>query len=366
MRIPNTSLGLFAQRNYAMHNNKVAKAIERISSGYRINRAADDPAGLCISERMKAKLSSLKSAKLNATMDISNAQIRDGTLQGMQSMLSRMKELATQAASGTFSDSDREMLDKEYQQLMDELSRVGLSSGTGQITILEGMKELEESAADHSEFSQIEGEMTITGGNLGAYLDALNEHLDKINKAKADGDNETLSSLHVDMSSDKTESEKLKQSIVEFTKNNADKLLNTPVDNTGLAANYSLKISVAGGISVENKGVSADSLALGGTDLLTQENATKAMDAVEKAMKSVASQLGDVGALTNQLERTLKRLEDMEINTTDALSRIMDADIAKEMMVLTKEKILAQAASFAMIHVNQQAEEVLHILGIAQ
>ena len=362
MRIQNTALGQFAQRNWTLHNNQMSKSLQRISSGSRINSAADDPAGLAISEKMKAQLSFLKSSKLNAQQDISQVQIREGTVMGMQSMLSRMKELATQSANGTYTDLDRENLNKEYQQMMEELNRIGHDAKPKSMMLLKYIG-LSEENQESAEISQEIESLQYSGQNIDAFLDGLNKHLEDISKAKATGNNEALKKLNIDTSLNETDKEQLHKSISEFTKENAEKLLNTPGAKSD--TNYTISFTEKG-IMVNNEGVSSDSLGLNDTDISTQEGAEKAIGAVDKAMKNVAGQLGDLGAEQNRLERTLKRIENMEENITAALSNIADADMAKEMMTLTKEKILAQAAAFAMIHVNQQAEGVLHCLGIAE
>jgi flagellin len=114
---------MFACRQMSILQEKMGRSMERISSGLRINRAADDPAGLAISERMRGQIRGLQQASRNAQDGISLIQTAEGALNETHSMLQRMNELAVQAANGTSSDYDRVQLNKEFEQLKEEISR---------------------------------------------------------------------------------------------------------------------------------------------------------------------------------------------------------------------------------------------------
>lgn len=112
-----------AYRYYNYNNNMAAKALRRLSSGLRINSAADDPSGLCISERMRAQIRGIRQAKRNVQDTISMLQTADGVASSFHSMLQRAKELSVQAASDTFNDQDRKAMDTEVQEILKEIDR---------------------------------------------------------------------------------------------------------------------------------------------------------------------------------------------------------------------------------------------------
>jgi flagellin len=124
MRIRNSLIALFIQRIYNGHNNAMSKATGRISSGARINSAADDAAGLAISEKVRARIRSLKAAMRSSEDGVSLIQTAEGALSSVHAMLQRMRELAVQAASDTNDDIDRGALDREYQQLLHEINDI--------------------------------------------------------------------------------------------------------------------------------------------------------------------------------------------------------------------------------------------------
>ncbi|MBL4937032.1 flagellin [Clostridium sp. YIM B02515] len=114
---------MFAYMQMSILQGKISKSMERLSSGLRINRAADDPAGLAISERMRGQIRGLQMASRNAQDGISMLQTAEGALNETHAMLQRMNELAVQAANGTYSDQDRAQINKEFQQLKEEITR---------------------------------------------------------------------------------------------------------------------------------------------------------------------------------------------------------------------------------------------------
>ncbi len=138
MRIQHNITALSAYRNLTNNNSAVAKNLEKLSSGYRINRAGDDAAGLAISEKMRAQITGLKTAQKNANDGISLVQTAEGALTEVHSMLNRMVELATQAANGTYYDEDRANLQSEIEQLKDEIDRIADGTNFNGINLLDG------------------------------------------------------------------------------------------------------------------------------------------------------------------------------------------------------------------------------------
>ena len=139
MRIQHNIMAMNAYRNYTNNTSALSKNLEKLSSGYKINRAGDDAAGLAISEKMRAQITGLEVAQKNAKDGISLVQTAEGALTEVHDMLNRMVELADQSANGTYEDStDRVQLQKEVDQLKDEINRIADSSNFNGIKLLDG------------------------------------------------------------------------------------------------------------------------------------------------------------------------------------------------------------------------------------
>ena len=138
MRIQHNITALSAYRNLTNNNSAVSKNLEKLSSGYRINRAGDDAAGLAISEKMRAQITGLETAQKNANDGISLIQTAEGALTEVHSMLNRMVELANQSANGTYQDEDRANLQAEVAALQDEINRISEGTNFNGINLLDG------------------------------------------------------------------------------------------------------------------------------------------------------------------------------------------------------------------------------------
>lgn len=351
-----------AYNNWTMHNNKIAKSLERLSSGNRINRAADDPAGMAVAEKMKTQLRLLETDKRNVADTMSMVSVADATMGQMSSMLDRMLELSEMASNGTYSYEERQSMDKEYQQLLDEVNRLGKGTSFNGMTLFHQDGAAGASQTVGPENAGLSEELTFSGGNLEAYLDGLDNLLSDISLAASSQDEEKLLSLGIDRSNGKTDSENLRLAVQSFTKDNAERLLNTENSTSGFGGRSFELVLSSGNITVNISELNSSTLGLQGTNLRTQEDAQKASDALKDAIKSVASSRGDMGALYNRLEHTTNSLSAMEENLTESLSRITDTDMAKEMMTLVKEQLLAQVSMFAMAQANQRPSQVLSLI----
>lgn len=349
-------------RNWQIHNDKMATAIQRISSGSRINSAADDPAGLAVSEKMKAKIRMLQVQQRNTLDEISKTDTVEGHLNEIQSMLNRMTELATQSMNGTYDDLDRRNLNAEYQEYLKEFNRINNSATFNGQNLFQSAGTTSLATAETS--VDAENMLTIQGNNLNAYLDSLNTFLDQINIAVRNNDDEAALSLGINLNDDLSNSERLRNAVIQFTKENGQSLLDSPTSDgsSGGSGLYELKIDQSSGNINVKMDVSSKGLGLSDTNLLDPEAAKKALEAVTKASKSISGQRGTYGATRNLLDHTLNRLSEMEVNLTEALSRITDADMAKEIMEYTKQQVLSQACSFLMAQVNHQPDQVIALL----
>ncbi len=168
MRIQHNIMAMSAYRNYNNNTSAVAKNLEKLSSGYKINRAGDDAAGLAISEKMRAQITGLNAAQKNVKDGISLVKTAEGAMQEIQDMLNRMDYLATQSANGTYDDAvDRNALQKEVDQLRTEINRIASSANFNGIKLLDGSLDGSAKAA----VAGVEKDMTIAavkaGGTLG-------------------------------------------------------------------------------------------------------------------------------------------------------------------------------------------------------
>ena len=139
MRIQNNIMAMNAHRSLGLNNNATSKSLEKLSSGFKINRAGDDAAGLAISEKMRAQIKGLETAQANANDGISLIQTAEGALTEVHSMLNRMTELATKSANGTMQDDvDRDALQSEFTSLNSEIDRISKATNFNGITLLNG------------------------------------------------------------------------------------------------------------------------------------------------------------------------------------------------------------------------------------
>ena len=138
MVVRTNTMALNAYRQLGMNNAAVTKSLEKLSSGFRINRAGDDAAGLAISEKMKAQITGLETASANAQDGISLIQTAEGNLSEVHDMLNRMVELASKSANGTYTTTERKALQDEMDQLLDEIDRIAESANFNGIQLLNG------------------------------------------------------------------------------------------------------------------------------------------------------------------------------------------------------------------------------------
>ena len=138
MRINNNITAINSHRQYTINNTSIGKNVEKLSSGFRVNRAADDAAGLAISEKMRAQIRGLNMASKNSQDAISLVQVAEGGMQTIQDILQRMRELAVQSASDTNVQLDREALDLELVQLIEEVDQIATTSEFNEMRLLDG------------------------------------------------------------------------------------------------------------------------------------------------------------------------------------------------------------------------------------
>ena len=189
MRIQHNIMAMSAYRNYTNNVSAMKKNLEKLSSGYKINRAGDDAAGLAISEKMRAQITGLQTAQKNAKDGISLVQTAEGALTEVHDMLNRMVELATQSANGTYDNTtDRAQMQKEVNQLLSEIDRIADSSNFNGINLLDGTLGLNKEAFSFSDAAAVKAsDGTIDLSSLFSAADAGEKitHLEEKSAAAA-------------------------------------------------------------------------------------------------------------------------------------------------------------------------------------
>lgn len=312
MRIQHNIAAINAHRQLGGNNSAVAKNLEKLSSGYRVNRAGDDAAGLAISEKMRAQIVSLDTAQKNANDGISLIQTAEGAMTEVHSMLNRMVELAQQSANGIYDDkTDRKNLNEEFMALQDEIDRISDATDFNGTKLLNGSLS---SGATVTTVDKDGNASTDTGKALELQIGDTSDHFNKLTVTVSSVSSGTLKIGKADITYD----------------------ANGKVNESTLAAD---KVSIA-----------------------TQEFASKAVSTVKSAINTVSSMRGKLGALQNRLEHTVNNLGATSENVTAAESRIRDVDMAKEMMAYTKNNILVQASQAMLAQANQLPQGVLQLL----
>ena len=331
----------------AMNSNRMlglttsaqAKSTEKLSSGYKINRAADDAAGLSISEKMRRQIRGLTQASANAQDGISCVQTAEGALNEVQDMLQRMNELAVKGENGTLTSTDRSYIQAEVKQLMSEIDRVQSTTTFNEQKLLDGSfsnKGLQVGAESGQHIG-----ITIKNMNTNELLaSALNKGT-KFGTANIDNKTTDTNAL---------------------TKYEEGK------DNT-------LKVDMLAKFYTFDKTKVVDT-ALSGTEVKapTMTDADKAtaptaadfaaLNAFAKsAIQDVSKQRSDLGAIQNRLEHTISNLDNIVENTTSAESQIRDTDIATEMVRYANNNILQQAGTSMLSQANQSNQLALSLLG---
>ena len=412
MRIQHNIMAMNAYRNYNNNTSALSKNLEKLSSGYKINRAGDDAAGLAISEKMRAQITGLKAASKNVKDGVSLVKTAEGALQEVHDMLNRMDSLATQSANGTYDDAvDRDNLQKEVDALKSEIDRIADSANFNGIKLLDGSM---------GKATGVPGTYLNVGDDLGkAMVTKLSGATLGTDETVAitDGTDGTISvQITNDDGSAKTTKLKLAD-IISFTSGaDAGKTL-TAAGKAGLAKGDTGVIDLSsvglgrieftatdavadvktlgaklagiagkgqapaagaagGGLDLQigdtadkfNKltisvgDMHADALGIGALSIAKQPDAAAAIDSIKKAINTVSSTRGDLGAAQNRLEHTQNNLSVMTENIQDAESTIRDTDVADEMMAYTKNNILVQSAQAMLAQANQVPQGVLQLL----
>lgn len=386
MVVRSNIMAVNAQRQLGMNNSQVGKALEKLSSGYRINRAGDDASGLAISEKMKAQIKGLDTASLNSQDGISLVQTAEGALTEVHNMLNRMTELATRAANGINEDSNRASLQKEVAKLQEEIDRISEGTNFNNLKLLDGSQTYAGNTAliGKGTDNGIKG-LSVEGGNLSAD-DTITVNIsgDSVGTITVTASDNTVVftttqtgkgfySITADVSNVTDES--IRKAWAGVTINfSVDQACDTTKNYVAgqqqftAGENKSMQLQIGdtadsfNQLKVSIGSMSSAALGVDKVDISSQEGAAKAIDVIRNAIDRVSSQRASLGATQNRLEYTINNLDTASENLQAANSRIRDTDMAKMMMEYTKMNVLTQSAQAMLAQANQQPQSVLQLL----
>ncbi len=383
MRI-NTNVGaLVAAGNLSMTQMAVNDSAAKLSSGFRINKAADDAAGLGIANKLRADTRSLVQASRNAEQTNALLGVAEGSANTIQSILERMKELATQAGSDTVDASGRAKISSEYAQLRDEIRRttgttqfngVKLIDGTFSNSVAAGSNALTGSAF-------ING-IDISGVASGGYKltsVAASKVFSLTNAAGSVTQQITVGAYGAqDLNFDKFGitvhlNGSYAAGSANVTGTNDAITVNAGSGGTflvGSSGNYTTAGGLGDNITIGNTDLTTDTLGLtsggGTTDLVdlntSSSTARTALSVIDTALGKVNTALGSIGAAQNRVTYGLDNAKTAITNYTAAESVIRDVDMAAEMVKFSKNNILAQAGTAMLAQANQSGQSILKLL----
>jgi flagellin len=409
-----------AYRNLSVTDGQMSKSLEKLSSGYRINRAADDAAGLSISEGLRSQIGGMKVAVRNTQDGVSVAQTAEGALNEVTSILQRMRDLSVQAANGGANDSDAQAASgKEMGQLNAELDRIGSTTAFGKSKLLDGTFGSTVSTAPSAQNVNDSGTATtvgnpvIAGSVTGGYsftiskvgggtksptgvdiaanpisvsvpaatgtdtspADVAKAFNSAVSQALKDAGYQG-SEVSMQSSTDRFGNSTYKvggTGVFSITDGSAGALSGTagtaglgidlttvPASTGGNNGTFQVGANAKESISLNIGSASSESLGTAGVDLTN--NASGAITTIDKALRSVSDSRAQLGAYQNRFEHTINNLNVSVENLSASESRIRDTDMAQEMVSYTRSQILTQAGTSMLSQANQSAQNVLSLL----
>ena len=322
MRIQHNIAAMNSYRNYNTNASALSKNLEKLSSGYRINRAGDDAAGLAISEKMRAQIAGLDQAQANVKDGISLVKTAEGALQEVQDMMNRY----------TFAVGK----DSKFKNAANVVDLTDFKDNQADGFLAAAVNRLSKAAAGNKNFivgTDTQSKITFTEREGG--IDYEVNDLAGTKGADDDGDWTGL----------------IKKGVADASTSAGGMTLQ--IGDTADSYNQ---------LTVSINDMHTAALGIADIDIGNIEGAQKAIETIKTAINKVSSQRGDLGAIQNRLEHTQNNLSVMEENIQDAESTIRDTDIADEMTTYTKNNILLQSAQAMLAQANQMPQGVLQLL----
>ena len=367
MRINYNVSALVANNALNNNDNKLSGVSEKLSTGFKINHAKDNPSGLAIAKRMNLQLRGLSDASRNASDGISVVQTAEGAIQEIQEMVQRMNELAVQAANGTNTDEQRGLIQNEIKELKNEISRITEDTEFNGKKLLNG-------DLDHKGYSDNTGikveyySKEVNGAHYA--ISAINPVFDAYGELQ-DGS--------ITLLQDGTENAFPADARVSYNgklatinaENGFEMIIRVSPDATGAA---DIETIQAGALRMQigaNEGevleiriasLSLETMGLDRFDVSTEEMAKRSIDMAAKANEYISKVRSRLGAYQNRLEHTTASLDATNENLTGAYSRIMDTDMAEAMTEYSNQQVLTQAGTTILAQANERPQQVLQLL----
>ncbi len=390
MPVINTNVAATITSNALAKNERaMGQTMERLSTGQRINSAADDAAGLAISSKMTSQIRGLDQAVRNGNDAISMIQTQDGAMIEVTNMLQRMRELAVQAASGTNGSADRASLQTEFAALAAQINTVGNDTSWNGVNILDTTATTANfqiganagQTVSHT-FAQIEtgavGTQSLGSATTSGITTYAAPDLDTGTDAFELGDTLNFTIDSVAFSAEVTEV--TSGAITGITMHGASseiKTTATAIASSATAGNITIEVDAASSLVFTATNTTANSasftvsnlsvtrgLVAGSQsgDISTQGGATNAIKSLDHMLDKVNTARASAGAVINRLEYAVDNLANVSQNTAASRSRILDADYASESTELARTQIIQQAGTAMLAQANQQAQTVLALL----
>ncbi|MCC4797782.1 flagellin [Enterovibrio norvegicus] len=364
-----------AQRYLNSSTDSLNASMERLSSGYRINSAKDDAAGLQISNRLISQSRGLDVAVRNANDGISMAQTAEGAMEESTNILQRMRDLSLQSANGANGTEERKAIQEEVVALQDELNRIAETTSFGGAKLLNGTygtKSFQVGAdageAVMMEFKNIRADEALMGGSTFtstagvSMADWTATGGASLNMTIVDADGVSSTINVAAKAGDDVEE------VATYINGQADSKVSASVTENG-----ELQIVAASGSDVTFAGALATSLGMAGAtkvaetvkdvDVSSVGGAQKAVGLVDNAMQYIDSHRAELGAKQNRLSHTIANLDNVNENVSASNSRIRDVDFAKETTQFTKSQILQQSGTSILAQAKQAPSAALSLLG---
>ena len=391
VRINTNIEALNAQRNLGISGLAFGKSVEKLSSGLRINRAADDAAGLAISEKLRAQIRGLNQAQRNAQDGISMVQTAEGALTEVHSMLQRMRELAVQASNSTLSSSDTQSVNTEITALKDEIDRVATSTTFNGQNLLTGALSVTQSGgtsivgvALNTTANAAVSAVDVSGAKASTTYTLTSQAGGLVTLSDGAGNSQQVT-LAATIGSTGTEAINFSTLGVKITvvgasaKTAADLATDldtkTVITGAGTAANFQIGANAADFLTVTFADARTSASGYGtlaakitsfttatGSGVGIVAAAQLLIGSVDTALAYISTTRGNYGAVQNRLEHTVASLGVSSENLAASESRIRDLDVASEMVNFTKTQILQQAGTAILAQANQAPQSVLSLL----
>ena len=384
LRINNNIMAINSRRQLNNNNRDLSTRLERLSSGLRINRAADDAAGLSVREGMRAEISGLKQNVLNAEQGSNLLQVAEGSLNEINAMLIRMRELAVQSASSTVNDLNREGIQAEYTQIIQEIDRISLSTTYNDQVLLTGFGNTVDAASTAITASDTSGvvDIKISGASTGTYTFFDTGSDSEITL----GNGVVTQTINIGQILDSNLAVATGTTVVanfdrlgitvtlaghqvgNATGSYVDGDLDTQtiVVNDGTGGSFQVGpddgINNRIEVSINDMRASGNILNLNTTSVGTLLSSRTSIAQIDQAINKVSGQRGDLGAWMNRLAFTISFTENEIENIQNSEASISDADIATEVSSLTRSQILSQAATAMLAQANTVPQTALQLL----